>query len=52
MFEQLSDRLNLTLKKLKGQARISEENIAAPLREIRIALLEAGRGFTGCARAD
>ena len=41
MFEQLSDRLNLTLKKLKGQARISEENIAAPLREIRIALLEA-----------
>ena len=41
MFEQLSDRLNLTLKKLKGQARISEENIATPLREIRIALLEA-----------
>ena len=41
MFEQLSDRLNLTLKKLKGQARISEENIVTPLREIRIALLEA-----------
>jgi len=41
MFEQLSDRLNLTLKKLKGQARISEENIATPLREIRMALLEA-----------
>ena len=41
MFEQLSDRLNLTLKKLKGQARVSEENIATPLREIRMALLEA-----------
>ncbi len=41
MFEQLSDRLNLTLKKLKGQARITEENIATPLREIRMALLEA-----------
>ncbi len=41
MFEQLSDRLNLTLKKLKGQARVTEENIATPLREIRMALLEA-----------
>ena len=41
MFDQLSDRLQLTLKKLRGQARLTEDNIQAALREVRAALLEA-----------
>jgi len=41
MFEQLGDRLQGTLKKLSGQARLSEDNIADAMREVRIALLEA-----------
>lgn len=41
MFENLSDRLQGTIKKLKGQSRISEENISEALREVRLALIEA-----------
>lgn len=41
MFEQLSDRLQSTVKKISGQARLSEENISTAMREVRIALLEA-----------
>ena len=41
MFEQLADRLQGTVKKLRGQARLSEDNIADAMREVRIALLEA-----------
>ncbi len=41
MFDQLSDRLRLTLKKLRGQARLTEDNIQSALREVRVALLEA-----------
>ncbi len=41
MFEQLGDRLQGTLKKLRGQARLTEENISDAMREVRIALLEA-----------
>lgn len=41
MFENLSERLQQVLKKLKGQARISDEVLADALREIRLALLEA-----------
>ena len=41
MFENLSDRLSSTLKKLRGQARLSDENIREALREVRMALLEA-----------
>ncbi|SUO95457.1 signal recognition particle protein [Suttonella ornithocola] len=41
MFESLSDRLQGTIKKLRGQSRISEENITQALREVRIALIEA-----------
>ena len=41
MFEQLGDRLQGTLKKLRGQARLSEENISDAMREVRLALLEA-----------
>jgi signal recognition particle subunit SRP54 len=41
MFESLSDRLSHTIKKLKGQARLTDENIKDAMREVRMALLEA-----------
>lgn len=41
MFNSLSDNLEGVFKKLRGQGKISEKNIADALREIRLALLEA-----------
>ena len=41
MFESLSDRLTLSLKKISGKASLSEKNIEETLREVRMALLEA-----------
>ncbi|WP_198245399.1 signal recognition particle protein [methane-oxidizing endosymbiont of Gigantopelta aegis] len=41
MFDNLTDRLSGTLKKLKGQGRLTESNIKETLREVRMALLEA-----------
>ena len=41
MFDNLSNRLSSTVKKLRGQARLTEENIQDTLREVRMALLEA-----------
>ncbi|MBL4763393.1 MAG: signal recognition particle protein [Gammaproteobacteria bacterium] len=41
MFDNLSQRLNTTLQKLRGQGRITESNIEDSLREVRMALLEA-----------
>ena len=41
MFENLTDRLSTTLKSLRGQGRLSEDNIKDSLREVRMALLEA-----------
>ncbi|HEY7556159.1 MAG TPA: signal recognition particle protein [Candidatus Binatia bacterium] len=41
MFESLTEKLELTFKKLRGQGRISENNIDDALREVRLALLEA-----------
>ena len=41
MFENLTDRLTRTLKTLRGQGRLTEENIKDALREVRMALLEA-----------
>ena len=41
MFASLSDRLGGVLQKVRGQGRISEENIRETLREVRMALLEA-----------
>lgn len=41
MFESLSDRLSLSLKKISGKASLSEKNIQETLREVRMALLEA-----------
>ena len=41
MFDNLSQRLQVTLKRLRGEGRLTEENTAAALREVRMALLEA-----------
>ncbi len=41
MFDSLSDRLNRTLKSIRGQGRITEANVKDTLREVRMALLEA-----------
>ena len=41
MFESLSDRLQSTFKKLKGQGKLTENNISDTLREVRRAFLEA-----------
>ena len=41
MFDNLTDKLSITLKKLKGQGRLTEDNIKDALSEVRVALLEA-----------
>ncbi len=41
MFDNLTERLSGTLKKLKGQSRLTESNIQDTLQEVRMALLEA-----------
>ena len=41
MFENLSDKLALVFKKLKGHGKLSENNIEEGLKEVRMALLEA-----------
>jgi len=41
MFKNLSDRLGQTLDRIRGQGRLTEDNIKETLREIRMALLEA-----------
>lgn len=41
MFDNLQDRLGQTLKKISGNARLTDANIQSTLREVRMALLEA-----------
>jgi len=41
MFDSLNQRLSQTVKKMRGQARLTEDNIKDTLREVRMALLEA-----------
>ena len=41
MFDTLTARLSRTVEALRGRGRITEENIGAALREVRVALLEA-----------
>ena len=41
MFDKLSDRLSGTFDRLKGRGALSEVDVRAALREVRIALLEA-----------
>lgn len=41
MFDNLTERLSHTLRSVRGQARLTEDNIKGTLREVRMALLEA-----------
>ena len=41
MFENLSDRLQNAIHKIKGYGKITEDNISEVMREVRLALLEA-----------
>jgi signal recognition particle subunit SRP54 len=41
MFDQLTQSLQTTFKNLRGQGKLSEDNIKDALREVRMALLEA-----------
>ncbi len=45
MFDSLSDRLRRTLAGLTGRGRVSEADVDAAMREIRLALLEADVNF-------
>jgi signal recognition particle subunit SRP54 len=45
MFDSLSDRLRKTLGNLTGRGRVSEADVDAAMREVRLALLEADVNF-------
>ncbi|MFC1735614.1 signal recognition particle protein [Candidatus Hydrogenedentota bacterium] len=45
MFENLTDKLQVTFKKLRGQGKLSEKNMDEGLREVRMSLLEADVNF-------
>lgn len=45
VFESLSDKLQSTLQKLTGKGRLSEKDIDAAMREVKLALLEADVNF-------
>ncbi|TVP95109.1 MAG: signal recognition particle protein [Acholeplasmatales bacterium] len=44
-FEQLSDRMQMALRRLRGKARLTEQDIEEMMREIRLSLLEADVNF-------
>jgi signal recognition particle subunit SRP54 len=45
MFDNLSEKLQRVFKNLRGEGKLSAENMEAALREIRVALLEADVHF-------
>lgn len=45
MFENLSDKIMTSLKKVRGQSKITESNIEDVIKEIRLSLLEADVNF-------
>lgn len=45
MFADLNDKLSAVFKRLKGEARITEANIAEAVKQVRMALLEADVNF-------
>src|SRR5690349_21174296 len=45
MFPQLSEKLEQVFKELRGHGTLSEANIEAALRQVRLALLEADVDF-------
>ena len=56
MFDNLSDKLSLVFKKVRGHGKLNEKNIQEALREVRMALLEADvnykvvKEFTGAVK--
>src|SRR6202162_2747981 len=45
MFDNLSEKLQRVFKNLRGEGRLTPENMESTLREIRVALLEADVNF-------
>ena len=45
MFDQLSDRLQATLSDVRNRGKLTEADVDAAMREIRLALLEADVNF-------
>src|SRR6185503_1479609 len=45
MFDSLSEKLELTFRKLRGLGKITERNVEEAVREVRLALLEADVHF-------
>ncbi len=45
MFDNLTEKLDSVFKKLRGQGRLTEDNIQQSLREVRLVLLEADVHF-------
>ncbi len=45
MFDSLSEKLDAVFKKLRGRGRLTEEDVQAAMREVRLALLEADVNF-------
>jgi signal recognition particle subunit SRP54 len=44
-FEQLSDRMQMALRRVTGKARLTEKDIEEMMREVRLSLLEADVNF-------
>jgi len=45
MFDQLTDKLEATFKKLRGVGKLTEDNIKEGIRELKLSLLEADVNF-------
>ena len=48
-FESLSDKLQNVFKNLRSKGRLTEADVKAALKEVKMALLEADVNFKGCA---
>ncbi len=46
MFENISERLQGAIHKIKGYGKITEDNISDIMREVRLALLESDVNYT------
>ena len=44
-FESLSDKLQNVFKKLRGKGRLTEDDVSAAMKEVKMALLEADVNF-------
>ncbi|MBO4710471.1 signal recognition particle receptor subunit alpha, partial [bacterium] len=45
MFDQLTDKLEATFRKLRGVGKLTEDNIKDGIRELKLSLLEADVNF-------